>query len=349
MKLLSTLILPLILISCKTEVSDSNSKFKSLNSSTQGASAAFQEAQAIIARSCYECHAGGARNYADQTEESWKSHADIIAGNAEASPLYDSVVNKRMPLGKPALSTSELETIQTWINEMGAEEGFQRGEGVAPPVADTSPAFVEAYNVLYKNCVPCHAAQNSNNVTSFEMNNQLAWAYSGLIVSQDSGASLLYQRILDGTMPPDPLRKLSNGDREKIRNWIDGFSFSVDNGGSTGNPGGGNNPPNAAQRLADAKTLLQGRCNGCHTNGGNSGGFSFGNLLNAGASYQDWDNAQVNGMDLFAPGNPNGSRIFIVLRNSGQQPADMPTNANNAFNNNEISTLRNWIMMANQP
>src|SRR5690242_9535826 len=85
-----------------------------------------REVQPILVQRCYGCHAGtrsmGGVRF-DQKSSAFAKAASgsipILPGNPEASEILQRVraadPRKRMPLGQPALSDTEIATLERWI------------------------------------------------------------------------------------------------------------------------------------------------------------------------------------------------------------------------------------------
>lgn len=93
----------------------------------------------IFEAKCFRCHGngedkGGLALDADQISNHIRSSRQINPGNAARSVLVELLVttdaDDRMPKNRAALSTEEIETIKTWINE-GASIEMAEGEPTA--------------------------------------------------------------------------------------------------------------------------------------------------------------------------------------------------------------------------
>jgi mono/diheme cytochrome c family protein len=233
-----------------------------------------------------------------------------------------------------------------------------------------------ALKILQTNCTSCHGnGSGSGGVhTLTDVNHLIS---SGLIVPNDPDSSLLFRVVESGQMPPGS--PLANADVETLRAWISGASSSnpppvVVNPTPTPAPTVAPTPtptprptstptptptprptatptptptprptatpaptatptpvPTATPDPAlDSKALniLSVNCSACHTaKSGPAGVYNLtskANLISAG---------------YIVPGNPNGSRLFIAIKN-GSMPTSKPLSAA------DQETIRQFILNA---
>ncbi|MCB9091645.1 MAG: c-type cytochrome [Halobacteriovoraceae bacterium] len=340
--------------SCNDPVPNSNTKYKAFRkSASEGGE--FAKVKSILSSKCATCHSKHGY-YAEYSEEDWKNDSLISPGDPYGSILFQRINGGGMPPpGNPALSEDEMQAIESWITSLGGG-GSGSGSG-GPDIPDSTPEFEAAYSVIYERCLICHDTTTSyDNISSFRMENQTAWADSGLIESQDPNSSILFQKIRgsgagSGDMPPVPLRDLSKDEVDAIYNWISKFEFTPGGGGTTGGNGGGGLDAN--QRRTAAINQIRTSCRGCHQTGNASGGFNLENvggvnLIDPNATDAQWQaGTNGGGNPLAVAGNSGASYIFTVIRGSGGQPGDMPTNS--TLNADQLGRIQTWLDMMGQP
>ena len=188
----------------------------------------FSSAMTIISNKCVLCHNGtGGRDFrAYLTSESgWISSGMVIAGSATNSSLYKYLQGTglspgTMPKGLTALSSSELSTIQTWINQM---------PGPSPTPTPTN-RFGAAMQVITNNCVSCHKAGGPapRDFTAL-MTSETSWQSAGLVVAGNSTGSQLYQALQGTGLSPGDMPyggSALSSDLSTIKGWIDLMSTS---------------------------------------------------------------------------------------------------------------------------
>ncbi len=93
------------------------------------------QADEVIEEHCRSCHAPG-KTYAavfptgDIADMPFDARI-VVAGNADASPLFESIASNRMPLGKK-MTSAEVDTLKRWIETLGQK--------IAAPVTETREA-----------------------------------------------------------------------------------------------------------------------------------------------------------------------------------------------------------------
>ena len=72
----------------------------------------------IFQKNCTRCHGGSSPRAGlslDSYQNAMKNGSDIVAGNADKSPLYTLVKSGSMPFGGPKLSDADIQKIADWI------------------------------------------------------------------------------------------------------------------------------------------------------------------------------------------------------------------------------------------
>ena len=179
----------------------------------------------ILTPKCIQCHntsnASGGVNLSDYTNVL----NSLSPGNASISKLYNSVnpVNSTnsanpvtiMPPSGPTLSNPEINAIRDWINNFAPASGTNQAPDPNPTATPTKGSNSNAKftyisnSILQPKCIQCHSSYST---------------YSGLIgsgdvIAKDGNNSLLFKRVLDGSMPKGST-PLSNTDITAIYDWI---------------------------------------------------------------------------------------------------------------------------------
>lgn len=144
------------------------------------------------------------------------SGALVVPGAAAKSLLLDKVVTGQMPPGKVKLTDAEMDAVRAWVNQLP----------VAAPVAAVSEA--EVRGIFQARCVACHGSgEKKGGLDLRTVASRLKGGKSGpALVAGKPEASLLYQRIVNGQMPPEKAAKAlavelpTAAETEKIRAWI---------------------------------------------------------------------------------------------------------------------------------
>ncbi len=174
----------------------------------------------------------------------------LFPGDAESSPLVDSIESGDMPRGGAKVTPAELTALKTWINS-GAKFEPQlanvnlntllNNAGITPAAANVpetmtaaAPTGKETVSfardiapILLENCNGCHidAMQRRGNLTMDTFNEFLKGGDSGAIVAaKKSAESLIVQKIkgLSGArMPAGGRPALKDEQIALIEKWID--------------------------------------------------------------------------------------------------------------------------------
>lgn len=179
----------------------------------------------LFAAKCAACHGSAPQGKLDvRTPEAilqgGVSGAAIVPGDAAKSLLMDKIVTGQMPPGKVKLTASEIDTVRGWIN----------GESAVTTVkpAPTPVGEVEIRAILQVRCVACHGGvRREGNLDLRTVASRLKGGKSGpALVPGKPDESLMYKRIVNGTMPPERAAKLAAVELatppeiEKLRSWI---------------------------------------------------------------------------------------------------------------------------------
>lgn len=179
--------------------------------------------------------------------------------------------------------------------------------------------------VLQNNCVSCHNQSTTDNPLTnvLDIDDLDSNGYVDLGSPQNS---LLYLRIIDGTMPPSPASLLSVYDLNIIRDWIavEGGNFDTYIGGTPIDPGGDGRPAS----FNDVRQVLNQNCVSCHLAGGNAP------RLDVDAN--TFRNTSFNGQPLVIPNNASGS---LLLDSFNRMPTGGALGVNSAAGN----IVRSWI------
>ncbi len=144
----------------------------------------------ILAPKCLQCH--------DDWQDEEEFGKKLIPGEALSSQVYDSVLQKRMPLGLDPLSERELELLKNYINSLP----------VRPAPVAAKPNFrILKRKVLAPNCLSCHSSWK------IEKN------FEKMIVPGKAESSQAYQSVVEKRMPLGR-RPLEEREIELLRNYI---------------------------------------------------------------------------------------------------------------------------------
>ena len=88
--------------------------------------------------------------------------------------------------------------------------------------ADSDPcSYNNILEIFKNNCMSCHISNNDGGLNLSSCVSLLEGGTSGsVIVTGDINNSLLYTKVLDGSMPPDPNISLGSEEIDDISNWI---------------------------------------------------------------------------------------------------------------------------------
>lgn len=168
----------------------------------------------ILQKNCSECHSDSvvSGNVGDITDLEYLIYSRlIIPGEPEISPIITQVTQGQMPVGKPALSSAEVEALKTWIKGLNQQD---TGGGVV-----TAPTIEAKYSALASQifgprCVTCHAGRN------YKLNSYTE--IMRIVTAGNSANSLLYQVVTvganGGRMPQGG--GLSSAQIKAIQDWI---------------------------------------------------------------------------------------------------------------------------------
>ncbi len=149
-----------------------------------------------------------------------KSGPAVAPGAAAKSLLVDKIVTGQMPPGKVKLTGEEVDRVRAWID---------RGiEAKAELTASAKVREQDARAVFQARCVRCHGGMAKEGGLDLRtVAARLKGGKSGpALVPGKPEESLLYQRIVNGQMPPDKMAKElavelpTDAETEKIRAWI---------------------------------------------------------------------------------------------------------------------------------
>jgi mono/diheme cytochrome c family protein len=201
---------------------DGTTSDDTLTTSTPGASLQ-QATVAILSTNCASCHgsSSGQGNVSNITDPaSLISQGLVVPGSPTTSPLYSAVSSGTMPLNGTVLSSSELQTIQSWILSLSpTPTSSPTSTPTASPSPSPSPSASTTaivsfsktiFPVIQADCFKCH-----NNVAGNPVINSYA-TISALVAPDSPANSTLYQKISTGTMKNYSPTELT----QNIYTWI---------------------------------------------------------------------------------------------------------------------------------
>jgi len=181
----------------------------------------------IFKTKCVTCH-GGATPEANldlgsETNilKGGDSGPAVVVGSAAKSLLLDKVVTGQMPPeGKNKLTESEVSIVRAWIDKSLSHKT------VAAPTETATEH--EVRGILQARCIACHGSfRQQGGLDLRTVASRLKGGKSGpALIAGKPEESLLYKRILDGSMPPDRMAKElaielpASSEIDKIRTWI---------------------------------------------------------------------------------------------------------------------------------
>lgn len=176
----------------------------------------------ILEPMCLRCHGW----VSDQA----RVDSRITAGNPDSSALFRIVENGSMPVGGPALTLDQLDVVRRYItgksgggqnpppagggNDNGDDndDGDDDDDDDSVVIVEPTPGavtFSELHTqVLAPKCVRCHGGMNT------------AEGLSEYIVAGNAESSLLYEVVLDGSMPRRSA-PLNEEELLLVKNYID--------------------------------------------------------------------------------------------------------------------------------
>lgn len=80
----------------------------------------YSKAYTVLNDQCISCHSGEHDSWSQLEESDWEPFGYIIEGDASSSSLVTRLINygDNMPLGGSALSQSDLDAVEDWINNL---------------------------------------------------------------------------------------------------------------------------------------------------------------------------------------------------------------------------------------
>ncbi len=200
-----------------------------------------RDVRPILSRSCSECH-GAAIAEADlrlDTRErilaGGASGPVVVAGNADASVLYQRVVSSdpavRMPWYKEPLSAAEIGVLRRWIEEGAPVPDTPSAPGSDIPAASGRWRFNRDVRPILAECYACHGPDRNQRQAGLRLDREEGAKTvlpSGrvAIVPGDPERSALLSRVTDADearrMPPSSSGKprLSEANVATLRQWI---------------------------------------------------------------------------------------------------------------------------------
>jgi hypothetical protein len=175
---------------------------------------------------CAACH-GASSPQADLNLESLetllsggKSGPAVFPGSPETSLLLQKVVSGAMPPLGEKLTDAEIQLVRGWIHEGARGEG---DEGLRVTDRDVLP-------ILQMRCITCHGkTRREGDLDLRTIASRLKGGRSGpALAPADPEASLMFQRVVSGEMPPPKMQFANNvksptdSEVEVLRQWIAG-------------------------------------------------------------------------------------------------------------------------------
>ncbi len=276
----------------------------------------------IFQPKCISCHS----NFA--TYSGLMASGVVIPRNPTGSLLHSKCASGQMPKGGSPLSAEEVTAIYEWISAGAVEFSTTPVAGPIPAPAPAPPApapgsisptyaWINA-NVFVQRCVICH--QGAGAPAGYDLSSFQSVGAGGRVMPGNPGASVLYQRINNNSMPPGG-PALTAEVKQAIATWIQ-------NGALNDAPLGGVTPPPPLPPLEPKFASLMAnvfgpRCVGCHGSVNPRAGINL-------STY-----AAV--LRRVRPGDANGSDLYRVIDSN-----DMPASGG-PLSFVQKENLRQWI------
>ncbi len=332
------------------------------------ATSAFLNVSTILKKNCVPCHAGDIASF---TEEQLVSQGYVVPKNPDGSLLYERLngsnagggLQEDMPKGEAPLSSNDLATIRSWINQIDAITPIPTLTPVPSPSPHPDTPFGNAYAIITVSCVSCHHHQTWANFSESD------FVTGGLVTPGNADTSTLYQRLIGANVAgvaagdmPKTGAPLTADQLLTISTWIDQISAVAPSPSPspvvspspsvlpssvpTPSPSAPAVLLSASQRTAAALAVISNECADCH--GGSktatSSAFSGQTVAAFGGFTADTDFVSSG---LIKAGDPANSWIIRALKGYGDL-ALMPTD-DGAIPSDEEATLVTWISGIGQP
>ncbi|MAE73060.1 MAG: hypothetical protein CL675_03120 [Bdellovibrionaceae bacterium] len=215
---ITLLLLPLLYQNCASDHSfDPNSSSLSSDDQSELLASAEQKSLATLSVSCVGCHNEESveNGMVDPLDRQYLiDEGYIVPGQPQDSPLYVAIVDAIEPRDAGALSTEEKIAIRDWINFLG-DNYSDRIDGVPDLPGEERPpgTYTEVAGVIQRNCGGCHINGNQAKFGTYEQ------LLNGYVIPNNLAGSLLWERIIDGTMPPAGMN-LSAEDAQILSSWV---------------------------------------------------------------------------------------------------------------------------------
>ncbi|MBW3597045.1 MAG: hypothetical protein KY475_07190 [Planctomycetes bacterium] len=180
-----------------------------------------RQAVAVLQKYCVACHgpdvqkSGLRLDNAEAFQAGGESGEPLVGDSAETSFLWARVlVDADMPPeGKPQPTLEEKQSLAAWLRS-----------GAAWPGADEALA-VKAEGVFRKHCYACHGRQRLETPgLDFDDYASLvaprADELTRFLVPGDLSESMIWKKIISGTMPPKSQPRLTEEEQETMQAWI---------------------------------------------------------------------------------------------------------------------------------
>jgi cytochrome c553 len=182
----------------------------------------------LFTAKCAACHGSAPQAKLDlRTPEAilkgGASGPAVVPGEAAKSLLIDKIVTGQMPPGKVKLTAAEIDSVRGWIDLGLKSAPVEKVATAAHPVSE-----IEVRAILQVRCIACHGGtRREGDLDLRTVASRLKGGKSGpALVPGKPEESLMYKRIVNGTMPPERAAKLAAVELatppevEKLRAWI---------------------------------------------------------------------------------------------------------------------------------
>lgn len=184
----------------------------------------------ILERNCYECHGRDPKhieknlNVLDRKQLLDVRRRIVIPGAPEDSRLIQRIADGSMPPEEeetrlPRVSEKELTILKDWIMG-GAPESPP--ENTASSAAPYSELADKTKNIFQRHCYACHKYDVAKGGIKI-LHHRLLTTVRKVVIPGQPESSELYHLLLstdESRMPPPPKQRLSPGEIDTIRQWI---------------------------------------------------------------------------------------------------------------------------------
>ncbi len=183
----------------------------------------------ILEPKCIGCHSPQkALGGVDLTDYSALMNSKkVVAGDAEASVLYQCVKLGNMPKFAPRLTEKELALLSAWIDAGASATALPTEKPTTPVIVPPPPVLKPTYSsikqlIIDLRCIGCHRGQKAGklDLRTYES----LFQTPGVVVKNEPIDSSFLQKLTafeeKDRMPPPPRPEVPEAERDTIEKWI---------------------------------------------------------------------------------------------------------------------------------